>query len=691
MLTGRSTVLVFSLLIVSVWLAPPVAAVTRSEQPPAAEPPAVAAARLPASPTTPAPGDELLLTPELAAAGITQAELNGPYEPAVDANHPDGQVTPALGGRVIMHVSAEPPNLNFLIENTGSIRWIHHEIHAGLLQFDPASWEMELDLAVHYDIEDTLVLKPGHAQVGADGERLGEIAFGKIVDETADTYVLESGSKWHQLARTSVPKSEVERVERGTVYTFTLREGVRWHDGHPLDEQDVLFSMGLFNNPHVDCDEKRYKYVEINRSERVADGVVRFFWNEQYFGSTDAFGLDFCVLPSHLYNLADPDNKDFDPDAGAERQGSYVNENSHNIDWVGLGAYKVKRFEPGQFIEATRFEQYWERAPERAGYLDTLRWSFIKSDDGAFAALLNGEIDIFSRVKSEDFFGEATRTELFTSQYYKTLVYLGNVGYTVWNLYQPKLADVRVRTALAHAFDVPKWIETNYRGYSLWATGTQFWFGPAYNHAVSGIEYDPELAEDLLADAGWYDRDGDGIIDKDGQNMVLEFLMPSGNKASEKFLQALQDSYRSIGVKLDIQQYEWATFLEHIRNRDFDAANLAWILSSPESDPQQIWHGDEGAFDKRSSNNSGLQDEQVDALIDAGRRELDPEKRHAIWYDLHARIHELQPYMFGWNVPRKLAISKRIHGVKLYKFSPGFRLRDMYFAEGTPGTRPLSN
>ena len=161
-------------------------------------------------------------------------------------------------------------------------------------------------------------------------------------------------------------------------------------------------------------------------------------------------------------------------------------------------------------------------------------------------------------------------------------------------------------------------IRTNYEGFALWSTGTQFLFGPAYNHDIEKLEYDVEEAEDLLADAGWYDRDGNGIVDKDGEDLVIEVLMPSGNKASEKFLQALQDSYRKIGVKVEIQAYEWATMLEKILDRDFDAVNMAWVLSAPESDPYQLWHSAEAAFEKRSSNRAGLRDDKVDELIEAG-------------------------------------------------------------------------
>jgi peptide/nickel transport system substrate-binding protein len=323
--------------------------------------------------------------------------------------------------------------------------------------------------------------------------------------------------------------------------------------------------------------------------------------------------------------------------------------------------------------------------------MDVLRWTHVGDDNLALQALLNEELDIFDRVKSEDFLGAATSQDVFVESFYKAYTYVGNVGYTGWNIYRPKLSDVRVRTALAHAFDVKDWIRTNYEGLALPATSTMFRFGPGYNPDIDVYPYDIEKAEELLADAGWYDRNGDGIVDKDGEELSIEALMPTGNKASEKFLQKMQESFEKIGVQLTIHSLEWATFLEKILDRDFDACNLAWALSDVEADPVRLWHSSEAVFDRRTSNHSGLADDLVDDLIERGRVELDPEKRYRIWKDLHARIFELQPYLFGWNVPRKIAFNKNLRGVKLYKFTPGYRLRDMYYEEGTPGTRPLDS
>lgn len=622
------------------------------------------------------------IDPEYAQAGLTVEDL-GPGEPTPDRFNPDKrEVKRALGGRVIQHIASEPPNLNFAIENSAVIRWIHFDIHAGLLTFNPSTWDYEPELAEQYWIEDTLIKKGGR------GEGDSNILYGKVAEDGTD-YVVTSGSPYNKITETRVPMADVESVERGTVFTFKIRDGVYWHDGEKYDAEDALFSYEIYKNPNVDCDEKRFVFDEISSAEIVEPLVIRYFYRKQYFQALQTFDLSFCQLPSHLYNLLDPTNPDYDPNASLEKQGTYINENPHNINWVGLGPYKLTAWERGQYLEAQKFDKFWNPDPAYAGYMDVLRWRHIDDDNMAFQALLNGEVDIFDRVKSEDFMGAATQQPTFTEKFYKAFTYTGSIGFTVWNMAKPHLSDVRVRTALAYAFDVKDWIRTNYEGLALPASYSTFRLGPAYNRDVKVLPYDIQAAQRLLTEAGWYDRDGNGIVDKDGKDLSIEVLMPSGNKASEKLLQKMQESYEKIGVRLTIQPYEWATFIEHLLDGDYDAANLAWVLEGIESDPYGSWHKDEADPNRRTSNYANFKDDLASDLIDQIRVELDPEKRYELWHQLHARIYELQPFLFGWNVPRKIAFNKNLRGVKLYKFDPGYRLRDMYYEEGTTGTRPM--
>ncbi len=633
------------------------------------------------------------------------------------ANQPDESgarpkaPAPVYGGRVIVHLSSMPENINYSIENSAVTRRMLYEVHESLLLQDWETFEYVPRLVEGFDTEDMLVLKGGvaadtypaatslrvrdFAAKADDAQKDALVLYGKVEDN-GDTYTVTPIAKGAALkAAITVAKAEVEAHEEGTVTTWYLRKDVEWHPytsesgktiaGHMFNADDVLFSWDIYSNPKVDCDEKRFQFQKITRGERVGDHTVRFFFSSQYFQVLSTIGTDMTMLASHVYNQDDPDNPDHNPEATIDERAKFFNDHPANQQWVGLGAYRVKEFTQ-QWIQAERFDGYFDQ--ENAGYLDTIRWRSIDNDDTSYTALVNGELDFFARVKSEDYFGEATAKKNFTNLFYKGYYYLGTYGYTGWNMFQPQLKEKVVRQALAHAFDFQEYLDTNYKGLARQITGPVIYDSPAYPHDLKPFTFDPDLAEEMLEDAGWYDRNGNDIIDKDGVELTLEFMMPSGNRASMNLGQKMQESFAQIGIKLSIVQYEWATFLERFKARDFDGANLAWVANL-ESDPEQLWHSKWGKRDARGSNNSGVMEPELDKMIRAIQRETDFAKRQVIWRKLHTFIYDLQPYLFGFNVPSKFAMSKRIRGFKTVALDPGYVIRDWHFTSlDEPGTRP---
>jgi len=636
----------------------------------------------------------------------------GPRPAPADVFHPDRgkPYEPAYGGRAIIHLSAMPENLCYPVENSAYTRRLLYEVHETLVLQDWESWEYVPVLCERWDTEDMVVLKaaaaerygeqaqtvrvkvpaaPDEEPAEASKQRAARVVYG-VVSEEADAWLVTPVSRGQRLSQPlRVPKEDVERVEQGTVFTFYLRDDVVWHpadgvEGHKLDARDVLFSWGIYSNPAVDCDEKRFQFEKITQGELIDDLTVRFFYESQYYLAIDSIGTSMTILPAHVYDLSDPDNPAYKPEATPAEQARHINENPHNQMWVGLGPYRVTEYSQ-QWIQAERFDGYFDE--ENAGYLDTIRWRYIPDDSTAYQALLNGELDFFERVKSVDYFGAATEKPEFTSKFYKGYFYLGTYGYTGWNLYRPQLEEQSVRHAIAMAFDMLEYRRTNYKDLCNQVTGPFPYNSLAYDHGVAPIPYDPDAAIEMLEDAGWYDRNGDGVRDKDGVELVIEFLMPSGNDASKNFGLKLQESLGEIGIKLEIAQLEWATFLERIKTREFDSCNLAWVPSL-ESDPEQLWHSKWGRFEVRGSNNAGVMDPYLDELIEQGQRELDKGRRQEIWHKMHRRIYDLQPYLFMYNVPHKFAMSKRIRGFQNVAIDPGYIVRRWHFAAGEPGTRP---
>jgi peptide/nickel transport system substrate-binding protein len=603
----------------------------------------------------------------------------------VDEFHPERRVRsdgtrpalpePAYGGRVIVHLEAMPKTLCYTIDNSAVTRRIQYELNETLLRQDWEMHDFRPNLAERFEVEDTLVL------AGGRGENDTNCVFGTIADE---------GDAWSVKGR-RIAKKDTERVERGTVITLQLRPGVKWHDGHPFDARDVLFSWSVYSNPEVQCGEKRQQFQKIVRAEMQGPLTVRFYYGEPYALMLQSLG-DMFILPSHLYDLTDPDNADgnakraADPawTPSAKEQGEAINSNRHNREWVGLGPYRLAKWD-ADVIEAKRFDDYFD--PENGGYLDTIRWRYIQKAPVAFQALLAGELDFYSRMTSDEYFGEATDKPLFTDRYYKGYYYSTTYWYIGWNLKRPQLADVRVRRALAQLFDFEEYKRSFYKGLAVQVTGPSSLYAKGYNHDVEPLPYDPVAAEALLAEAGWYDRDGDGVLDKDGRPFEIQLLLEAGNPVGQQFALRYQENLARVGIRFTMMELEMATLLDRRMKREFDAVALGWAPPL-ESDPGQVWSSSHEQK-RESSNFVGYVDEASDRLIERIQREIDGEKRAALLRELHARIYELQPYLFAYNPPRKFAMSKAIRGFQAVHIDPNYVIRRWYYPAGTPGTRAM--
>ncbi len=575
------------------------------------------------------------------------------------------------GGRVVVHLLSFPRSLNFMIENSSVTRRMWNELHESLIRQDWESWEYVPVLAERFRVQDQLVAADGDVSTGV-GVRIGEFRAGRAEDGSESW--LETVSGGDRKATGKIQSQPGERLLRGTVFDFTLRQGVQWQDGAEFDARDVLFSFACFRNPHVRCGEKRFQFDKIARVESDSPFHVRFVFREPYFLAHNVFeGL--TILPAHLYDLSDPRNPDHKEGASAEEQGRFVEEHPANRKWVGLGPYRLVEWSDTAIV-ARRWDGYWDRA--NGGHVDEIVWRKIADDGAAITALTEGELDYFDRLSGEDYFGGRTDNDAFRGRFYKGHSYGPQITYTAWNTRRAKLADPRVRTALGMCFDWEGFIQSYYKGLAVRVTGEQYLDGPAYDKSIPPLPFDLEGARALLAKSGWLDRNQDGWVDREGVKLSIEFLYPSGNRTSELSGQLLQANLKQVGVELVLVAREWGAMQEAIRARKFDAISMGWITPLV-VDPEQAWHSKWSGPD--SANHSGLADPEVDRLIEQIQREVDPARQKALFSELQRSVYALQPYLFGVNVPRKFAVAKRVRNLQCFVLDPGYSIR-RWFLDG---------
>jgi peptide/nickel transport system substrate-binding protein len=282
----------------------------------------------------------------------------------------------------------------------------------------------------------------------------------------------------------------------------------------------------------------------------------------------------------------------------------------------------------------------------------------VIADHGtAWNALKLGQIDE-TIISSDNWLRERANPELTGIIDFRRF-YTLNYNFIAWNNRHPILADKRVRRALAMCVPTESIIRDLYHGTARAISGP---FTPdeyAFNPSVPVIRFDPAEAKRMFAAAGWLDRDGDGVLEKNGEKFALEMLIIPGSAATTQFTQTVQAEMKKVGVQIEIRAIDGAAHMQQVRAGNFDAAYLGWELDA-DPDPHSLFHSSQ--FPPRGQNFVFYSNPEADQLIDAARRELDSSKRKDLYSRLHEVLAEDQPYTWTVQVSMKWGVRKRLRG-----------------------------
>jgi len=432
------------------------------------------------------------------------------------------------------------------------------------------------------------------------------------------------------------------------IFTFYLRKDVKWHDGKPFSGKDVVFTFKTTKNPKIECGPQRNYLIDCESCDLVNDDpyTVRYSWRKPYFAAFETSGtLD--VLPEHIFNFDNPDT---------------FNKGPQNQQLIGTGAYILKTWDRNQRFEYVRNEDYYGKKP----HFDKISIKVVKDPAVELQMLEGGDIDFLGLTPSQ--MKPREKNKAFLDRF-KTNISVANVyRYLGWNARNPLFKDKRVRQALTMLVDRDRICKDIFRGYAIPQHGTVHPESPMY---WKGIEkeawpFDPERAKKLLAEAGWKDTDGDGILDKDGVKFEFTLLIRSNSPEFESLANMVRDSFQGAGIKVNVNNLEWAVMLQKVERLKFDAVLLGWQLSLTE-DPYQLWHSSQ--THEKESNHCDFENVRADRLIELSRRTLSEKKRQQILEEFQKILLDEQPYTFLCVSKRLVAIRKVVQNVE-YKL-PG--------------------
>ncbi len=415
----------------------------------------------------------------------------------------------------------------------------------------------------------------------------------------------------------------------GTVIVFHLRKNVVWQDGKPFTAADVEFTFRKLTDPNVPTpyggDFEAVKSLEV-----LGPHVLRVTYKEPFSPGLASWSMG--MLPKHLL-----EKEDLLKTAFARRP-------------VGTGPYKLGKWKTGESVVLLANDRYHEGRP----WIDRYVYRVIPDQATSFLELQTGGLDLagltplqFRRQTDTPFFRDTYRKYSYPSFSY---VYLG------WNLDHPFFSDVRVREALDLSIDRKEIIAVTLLGAGRTTTGPFLPGTWAYDEAVPEPAFDPARARRLLAEAGWKDSDGDGVLEKDGKPFSFTLISNFGNDQRKQACEIVQRRLADVGIDANVRLVEWGTFLkEFIDKRRFEAVCLAWQLGR-DPDVYDIFHSSKRA--PGQFNFVGYSNPEVDRLLEEGRRLFGESERAAVYKKAHAILARDRPYTFLY-VPDAMPVVHR--------------------------------
>ena len=448
------------------------------------------------------------------------------------------------------------------------------------------------------------------------------------------------------------------------VYTFTLKKGLTFSDGHPLTSADVLFTYQRAVDKRTGS-YWRARLLALDGATEYGDQKADTIKGlEALDGQTVKMTLttpdstwlitigDFAglsILPKHILESTSPDQMQKAPFAFAPTPSA--------------GAFVFSDWKQDQYLEIKRNETYTGGPKAK---LDKIFCKALSQEDVGIAQLEKGEIDLMT----------VSVTEADRLRKNPTLTVVSvpspSVSFLAYNLDKPYLKDKRVRQAMAYALDREGIVKEILKGEATLVNSTII--GPDWMGIPEGLnpyKYDPNKAKQLLKDANW----------DNGQHLILPYS--TGNKIDDALVPILQQQFKDVGITLDLQTVDGAelnrrtfTIATQQKAGDFDVRLIGGGVFR--TDPNvSAKYMETVAFTPAGANYGHYSNPKVDDLFKQGRATIDKVQRKKIYTDLALILNDEMPWVYLWSPNSIHVYNKRLQGFK----PPSYATHEVWNAE----------
>ena len=487
-------------------------------------------------------------------------------------------------------------------------------------------WSRKL---LHFTVIMTLILQPQSVS-GKESHYGGTLCWGICHKPTCINPVLTTHSVsmalvalvFNGLVRVNA-KGEIEPdlarsweiSEDGLTYTFFLRQGIRFHDGKSFTAEDAVFTYQ--NILSCDPESPYFGFFDLVREVSAPDAFV-FRIRLKSRSSSFIYLMTRQILPRHLFSEKD------------------IYTSKYNFQPVGTGPFCFEQWTKDNQIMLRANHDYFEGRP----YLDRIKIKTFASDREVWSALMREEIDFCGFLKKEDY------EILKEDKSFKTYeIPSGGYYALLYDLDCLLLSDIRVRQALAQGINLEQVIERTVQGKGRKCYGPFPPDSPGYDRTIKKIVYAPDKAKQSLKDAGWEDKDCDGILEKEGKQFELRVLIDERSDLYQRLALVLRQELQGLGIKLRLIPFQDETLLnESFFRKHQPNCRLSWISSGNNPDQSAAFWTEHGR--QRGGRIWAYDNKQVQDLCVQAETAADKEKQAEFYKKVHRIIYQEQPACF---------------------------------------------
>jgi peptide/nickel transport system substrate-binding protein len=444
----------------------------------------------------------------------------------------------------------------------------------------------------------------------------------------------------------------------GLQYTLSLRQGLRFSDGQPLDADDVLFSFRVYLDENVHATQRDFLIVGGKPvAVRKLDAYTLVFQLTKPYGAAERLFDGFAILPRHLLEKPYQEGK-------LDQIGSLATQANQ---WAGLGPFRFKEYLAGQRLVLERNPYYWkaDSKSNRLPYLDELVFLFVPSADAQVIRFQSGEIDVITRLGAENFSVLSRQLHGYTLadagpglEWNFLFFNLNDVGEKVAQDITQKqkwFRNLKFRQAVSAAVDREAIVRLVYqgRGVALWGPatpGNKRWMDLTRQHPGRSIDH----ARELLKEAGFSWIAGPNgesqLVEAGGKPVEFSILTSSSSADRTKMATLIQDDLKQIGMRVQVVPLEFRSLVDRVmQTKGYEGCLLA--LASFDADPNAdlnvlLSSGGSHLWNPSQAHPSTPWEAEIDRLMEQQLSAPNYEQRKKLYDRVQEIFEDNQPMIF---------------------------------------------